>query len=300
MLDPINLSNAVVEGSDAGDFTGVPTKEISNQTQILRKVVRVSDTADATANYGRGRELQYQMVKAGASIKRDLEAILLANGVAGTTAGARTLGGFRALVGTTGTGHDVNTTGHTGTQADPDTGAVVVTTATVGVAGATASDPVTIAKGKLQAFEDAVLDMCAELYKANSKANVIMAHPSLAKAFSGLMEKYAAGGASADSANRVRYFENNKVLDLEVNQIITPLGQKFKIVFNRFMPVDATAGSHPIYFFNPSDWDQMVFRAPSVTNLAKLGSSESKMIEMEVSLRHRHPYASAVLTIAKA
>ncbi|MCS5736846.1 DUF5309 domain-containing protein, partial [Herbiconiux daphne] len=73
-----DASNAVIEGSDVGDspFTGGTTLHKSN-TQILRKVVKVSDTANSLANYGRGKELQYQMEKAGREIKRDLEAIHL-------------------------------------------------------------------------------------------------------------------------------------------------------------------------------------------------------------------------------
>ena len=52
-----------------------------------------------------------------------------------------------------------------------------------------------------------------------------------------------------------------------------------------------------IYFFDPSDWTQMVLRAPSREKLAKDGSYEKWMIEMEVGLRHRNPYASGVLTV---
>lgn len=307
VLDPVaglrgTAANAVAEGSDAGDFTGVSTEELDNQCQIMRKTIRVSDTANGTANYGRGRELQYQMVKAGASLKRDMEVALLGNGNQATTGGIRTLGGVKALIGETGgtatTHGTVNVKGgtHTGIKADLDTGAVVVSAFEAGAA-TTAYAPITVAAGKVQAFEDAVLATTNQLYIANSKANIIMAHPSLAPAFSKLQEKFAAGSSSADSSNRVRYFENKKEIDLEVNSIITPLGQKFKIVFNRFVPV-ATTGEHSVLFFNASDWDQMVFRAPAVTDLAKLGSAESKMIETEFSLRHRHPYASALLNIA--
>ena len=80
-------------------------------------------------------------------------------------------------------------------------------------------------------------------------------------------------------------------LNVFVDTVIDPLGQKFALVPNRFMPADK------IYFFNPSDWTQMVFRAPQRTELAKEGSYEKWMIEMEVGLRHRNPYASGVLEL---
>ena len=259
--------NAVAEGSDAGEAVMKPTVEISNVTQILRKVVHVSDTADATENYGRGKELMYQLSKAGAEIKRDLEKSMLNNGVAvAGSAGSqvRKFGGFKALVGMTdGT---VNETGHTGVDPDPDSGAVVV--AKSGTAGTFT--------------EEQLFDLTGQLYLAGAKADTIMVHPAHAGFFSKLQEK---------DATRVRYFQNTKTIDLEVSTVVDPLGQKFSIVYNREMPKDA------VYIYNPSDWTQMVFRAPKREELAKTGSSEKWMIEMEVGLRHRNPYASAILNL---
>ncbi|MFW3388591.1 UNVERIFIED_CONTAM: DUF5309 family protein, partial [Kocuria sp. CPCC 205274] len=65
---------------------------------------------------------------------------------------------------------------------------------------------------------------------------------------------------------------------------------EFKLIPNRFMPADK------VFIFDPSDWTQMVLRAPQRTKLAKTGSFEKWMIEMEVGLRHRNPFASGILT----
>lgn len=49
-------------------------------------------------------------------------------------------------------------------------------------------------------------------------------------------------------------------------------------------------------------WDTpapTVLRAPSRTKLAKDGSYEKWMLEMEVGLRHRNPYASGILKIGR-
>ncbi|MGL5579421.1 MAG: SU10 major capsid protein, partial [Cetobacterium sp.] len=48
----------------------------------------------------------------------------------------------------------------------------------------------------------------------------------------------------------------------------------------------------------PKDWDQMVLREPTKTKLAKVGSSERYMIELEVGLRHRNPFASGILKLS--
>lgn len=254
-----NASNAVVEGAAAVDGTTANTSVKTNVTQILRKVVKVSDTANALANYGRGRELQYQMEKAGKEIKRDLEVILLSAQVRadGDASTARKTAGFQSLIAASG-------------AADPDTGAIVnKTSAASGV------------------FTEAELfDLTYQLYLAGSSANIIMFHPKHASFFSSLQEKSGAG------ANRMRMFTNvDTEVNLHVSTLVDPLGQEFKLIPNRFMPQDA------IYFFDPSDWTQMVLRAPSREKLAKDGSYEKWMIEMEVGLRHRNPYASGVLIV---
>lgn len=258
-LETANANNAVIEGSAAESPTRASTTVISNVTQILRKVVRVSDTANALANYGRGQELQYQMEKAGKEIKRDLEVALLQNGarVDGTGTTARKTAGFKALVAAVGV-------------ADPDTGAIV--------------HKATAAIAKITEAE--LFDLTYNLYLSGSSANIIMFHPKHASFFASLMETPAAG------ANRMKMFDGQDTkFNQYVSTIVDPLGQQFKLVPNRWM------GENSVYFYTPSDWTQMVLRAPQRTKLAKDGSYEKWMIEMEVGLRHRNPYASGILDI---
>ncbi len=258
-LETANANNAVVEGSAAEAPVRSSTTVLSNVTQILRKVVRVSDTANALANYGRGQELQYQMEKAGKEIKRDLEVALLRNGakVDGSGTVARKTAGFKALVAAK-------------DAADPDTGAIVhKETAT--------ADTITEAE---------LFDLTYNLYLSGSNANIIMFHPKHASFFASLMETPAAG------ANRIKMFDGQDTkFNQYVSTVVDPLGQLFKLIPNRWM------GEADVYFFTPSDWTQMVLRAPQRTKLAKDGSYEKWMVEMEVGLRHRNPYASGILTI---
>ena len=249
-LSPV-ADNAVVEGAEAVDGALGTTQVISNNTQILRKVVKVSDTANALANYGRGRELQYKMEKAGKEIRRDLEHAFLTQGdkVDGSKTVARQTAGFQGLVAAK-------------DAACPDTGAVVHKEAAL--------------------TEAAIFDMTYNLYLSGSEANIIMFHPKHAAMFSALQE----------TGTRQRIFENTPRFAVYVSVIIDPLGREYKLIPNRFMPEDA------IYFFNTNDWTQMVLRAPQRTKLAKDGSYEKWMIEMEVGLRHRHPYASGVIEVA--
>lgn len=48
--------NAAVEGFTASDATLSATTMRNNYTQILEKVIKVSETADAISTYGRARE----------------------------------------------------------------------------------------------------------------------------------------------------------------------------------------------------------------------------------------------------
>ena len=286
--------NAVVEGSPAAEGTVVPSVTKSNETQILRKVVKVSDTANALANYGRGRELQYQMEKAGKEIKRDLEKLLLdgkQSHIQGdASAKARQTAGFigqiadgKAVIGGVATDGTTPVVHAAAAAADPDTGAVVYKT----VADPYTFDKVTGVQTAAGAITEAELfDVTAALYIAGAEPDTIMFHPMHAGFFSSLQEKSTGG-------TRTRMFENTPKVSVFVSELVDPLGQSFKLVPNRF------ADPKYIYIFNPADWTQMILRAPQRTQLAKDGSYEKWMIEMEVGLRHRNPYASGLLIVGE-
>jgi len=272
---PKAAKNAQIEGGDATSAVRKSTIVLNNVTQILRKALSVSDTANATANYGRGKELQYQMEKASKELKLDLELALLANPkkVVGTSSAAGETAGFLGLCAYKGfptddKGFNPSVDGET----CPATGAITVRLAK----GATT--------GGYTLNETDLWDMTLNLYTAGSKANIIMYNPMHAHFFSALQES---------GANRSRIFENSNTVDLYVSTVIDPLGREYKLIPNRQMPADY------VYFFNASDWTQMVLRAPKRTQLAKTGSSENWMLEMEVGLRHRNPYASGVLILKK-
>ncbi|MGL5013156.1 MAG: SU10 major capsid protein [Bacteroidales bacterium] len=304
-LAKATVNNAQVETSSVIIGDAIKTKVHQNVTQILRKAVEVSDTADALDNWGRQKELAYQMEKAGLEIKRDLETILLQLNNAGTgnnsaTAPAVTYGwtGLKATEGDQGAegetafmkNSDTPSTVAPGTGAavpgaarktrsfgdlvsaiaDPDTGANVIKNVTV------ADTPT----------EADLFGLTYNLYLAGANANTIMFHPKWAAFFSSLMET---------SAGRDKLIANmDTTLNKFVGSLIDPLGQQYTLVPNRFMPEAA------IYIFNPEDWTQMVLREPQRVALAKKGSSERHMIEMEIGLRHKNPFASAIYKMTQA
>lgn len=250
-------ANAVVEGSVAKDGALASTTALNNYTQILRKVLKVSDTANALANYGRGRELQYQMEKAGKEIKRDLEKILLSaqeKDPGDSSTKPRLTGAFKSLVAAVG-------------EQDEDTGAVVHKS----IEGA-------------ELAESDIWGLTYNLYLSGSHADIIMFHPKHASFFSSLME--------VGVGDRVKMFDGKDTkFNTYVTEVIDPLGQRYCLCPNRWMPEDS------IYFFRAKDWTQMILRAPERTKLAKDGSYEKWMIEMEIGLRHANPFASGILEL---
>ena len=86
-------ANAQVEGDDIATFdTITPTVRLGNYTQILRKTLLVSGTADVVDKAGRDTETAYQLVKLGKQIRLDVEHMCVGLNVAraaGTTSTAR-------------------------------------------------------------------------------------------------------------------------------------------------------------------------------------------------------------------
>ncbi|MGL5013654.1 MAG: SU10 major capsid protein [Bacteroidales bacterium] len=266
----INASGAVdaaivapLEGSVVVPQFVNPTVVHTNFTQILRKAVRVSDTTKKVSLYGRGSELAYQMEKAGMELKRDLESMILnskATPRPGTSGAHGVAGGVQHLVSAVG-------------EKDGDTGAIVNKVVQY------AADANTVKFTQVQVF-----DLTYNLYLVGSKANKVMVHPMHMHVFSDWI------GANAVTPHVHRMFDGmDDKYNAHVSTFRDPLGQVFEIIPNRYMP------KNQLFFFHESDWTQMILREPAQIELAKNGSSEKHMIEMEVGLRHRNPFASGIL-----
>ena len=108
-LADVDLNNAQVEGADAVSGVLTPTTRVGNYTQISDKVIQVSTTDDKVDSAGRSTETAYQLSKASAEIKRDMESILLSAQVKdeGNSTTARKLGGLASWI----TTNVVDTTG---------------------------------------------------------------------------------------------------------------------------------------------------------------------------------------------
>lgn len=92
--------NKAIEGDDAPATAASATTRLDNLTQISTKDARVSGTARAVTTAGRADELDYQILKRGKELKRDMETALLSNKakVAGDDSTPRELAGIGAWI----------------------------------------------------------------------------------------------------------------------------------------------------------------------------------------------------------
>ena len=92
-----NHDNKTIQGDDLDNQARPNTTRVGTHTQIFKKVVGTSSTAQAVRQAGRANEHALQIAKAGKEIKRDMEMRFLGNyasvaataSVAGETAGAQ-------------------------------------------------------------------------------------------------------------------------------------------------------------------------------------------------------------------
>jgi hypothetical protein len=102
VLAAADSANAHIEGDDTTADALTPTVRVGNRTQIFKKGVQVSRTADAVDKAGRAGEMGYQVLKKTREIKLDMEAALFANQaqVTGSSTVAPRLAGLGSWVAT--------------------------------------------------------------------------------------------------------------------------------------------------------------------------------------------------------
>ncbi|MGL5013823.1 MAG: SU10 major capsid protein, partial [Bacteroidales bacterium] len=178
-----NLAKAAENAQKEGEAVVIgavpgPTIVRDNVTQILRKAVEVSDTADALDNWGRGKELAYQMEKAGKEIKRDLEFTLLKldqakdAAAAGNARKTASFGKLCATISASAAANVPSSNQEAEDIQDVDTGAK--------------THKKTGTQGSMT--EGQIFDITYNLYLVGSDADTIMYHPKHAGFFSSLME----------------------------------------------------------------------------------------------------------------
>jgi phage gpG-like protein len=258
-LAAATTNNAAVEGADASDATLSATTRLGNYTQILQKTIKVSGTLDAVNKAGRKSEKAYQLAKASAEIKRDLETILLAN--QGQTAGssnssARKMGSLLSWL-------------KTNTQ--------VVTAAnnptTIGVSTRT--------DGTQRTFTEQLLkDAVADVFESGGNPKVLMVGPSgkqKVSSFAGIAEQ------------RFMAPSNKPTTIIGAADVYMSDFGTMSVVPNRFMR------NRDALVLDP-EYAAVAYLRPFQTNeLAKAGDSDKTQILVECTLEVKNEAAHALI-----
>ena len=250
-LAAATTSNALVEGASATEATISPTTRLGNYTQIVGKTVMVSGTLLASDLAGRKSEMAYQLAKASAEIKRDIETIITAN--QGQTAGssgssARKMGSLLSYIKT-------NTNKSAGTTAGADPTTIGVSTRT---------------DGTTRTFTETILkDVISKVFTSGGTPSVLMVSPALKQtvsAFTGL------------AAQRYQVPTSGQATILAGADLYQSDFGVLQIVPNRFMRTRDALVLDPEYA-------ALAYLRPFQTNdIAKVGDAEKKQILAELTL----------------
>ena len=249
-LASVNTSNALVEGADATAATLSPTTRIGNYTQIVGKTVQVSGTLEAVDKAGRKSEKAYQLAKASAELKRDIEGIITANQgqSAGSSSSARVMGSLLSYIKT-------NTNKGSGTTAGADPTTIGVSTRT---------------DGTTRTFQESMLkDVVAKVFTSGGTPSVLMVSPALKQvvsSFTGLAQhRY-----NSNTTGQVTILSGADLYASDFGVI--------SIVPNRFMRTRDALVLDPEYA-------ALAYLRPFQTiDLAKSGDSEKTQILAELTL----------------
>jgi len=261
-LASATLSNFAVEGDTASDATLGVTTRAGNKTQISQKTVKISGTLEAVDKAGRKSEKAYQLAKASAEIKRDMETTLLSNQIStnGSSSSARKLGGLQAWLATNG-----------------DFG-------TNGVAGASGTTART--NGTNRTFDEATLKVVVkEVYTAGGNPKVLMvnpAHKQLVSAFAGIAAQRFM--APSDAPTTII-----GAADVYLSDFGT-----ISVVPNRFM--SSTNDCDETAFVLDTDMAAVAYLRPFQTDeLAKTGDAEVTQLLVEYTLQVNNEAAHGII-----
>jgi hypothetical protein len=256
------LTNAAVEGATASDATMSPTTRVGNRTQIFQKTIKISGTLEAVDKAGRKSEKAYQLAKASAEVKRDIELTLLSNQVAtnGDSSTARKLGGLQAWLATNG-----------------DFG-------TNGVAGSSGTTART--NGTNRDFTETLLKtVVKEVYESGGNPKVLMVNPG---------HKQTVSAFAGIAAQRYMAPSNEPTTIIGAADVYLSDFGTISVVPNRFMN-STNSGNETAFVVDP-DMAAVAYLRPFQTiELAKTGDSEMTQLLAELTLEVKNEAAHGII-----
>jgi hypothetical protein len=267
LADP-DVTNAVVDGSDAsGNNTAVGTK-VGNHHQISDKVVRVSYRADASDTIGRAKELSFQLMRRQQELRRDVEAIAMENQASVADNGdsvAGKVGGLPSWLATNTTIRSGGTIGGFSTS----TGLTV------------AQDPATAVAALTEAE---VRNQIESAYNQGGNPTKMMTIPALVRKFSEYLFTSSARVATLMS-DQGKSSEKATALG-SVNVFVTDFGT-LDLIPNRLQQLQTTASADDsafVFYLDPEYLSLCYLKGYRTDPLAKTGLAENRQMCVDWSL----------------
>jgi hypothetical protein len=263
-----DVTNAVVDGSDASGNDTATGARVGNHHQISDKIVRVSYRADASDTIGRAKELSYQLMRRQQELRRDVEAIALENQASVADDGNTTAGKAGGLASWLETNYTPRGGGAAG-------GYNTSTKLTEAFTPATAVAALTEAE---------VRDRVEDVYNQGGNVTKMMSIPSLIRKFSEYLFTSSARVATLMS-DQGKSQEKAAAMG-SVNVFVTDFGT-LDMVPNRLQQKQTTASADDsciVYYLDPEYLALCYLKGYRTDPLAKTGLAENRQMCVDWSL----------------
>lgn len=269
-------ANRVDEGADPDAIAVTETVRLGNYTQISRKVVQTSGTAESVDFAGRKSSQAYQLAKRSKELKRDMETMLLgadvASNGAATVGSARVTAGYMAWMGTDAAG--------TSNLLDGD-GSGLVNGSLNGSFPDGGNAPAGAVAGALDL--DKINAVIKRIWDLGGNPDTIMCSGTKKQELSAL-------GSSVVAGLRTQTGTSGQATAINaVDVLVTDFGT-FKLVPNRFCLEDT------VYVIDFDMWEIDYLRPFKTETLAKTGDSMKQMLIGEYGLRAKNSHGSGAIT----
>ena len=275
-LEAPDLTNAVVDGSDAGDAAEASGERVGNHSQTSTRVISVSHRADDSDRIGAAKEFAYQLTRANDHLRRDLEGISLSEQASVPDDGATTAGKTGAL------GSWLST------NVVDASGDVVAATGYNHNTGKTTKPP--SQTGAALSYS-AIKDCIQSVYEEGGDVSVLMARPSV---IAGISEFCYSSDVPIASLTADQGRSQDKQAAVGAIQIIVTDFGKVKLVSNRIQQAFADT-TDTVYLLDPTYLSTSFLSGIQGYDLAKTGLSNKKMLACDWTVKVLNERAQAMI-----
>jgi hypothetical protein len=271
-----DVTNAVIDGSDATGNDTATGRRVGNHSQISDKVVRTSYRADASDTIGRTKELAYQLMMRQQELRRDVEAIVLENQASVADDGNTTAGNVGGLP------TWIETTVINGTAGGYNLGTGLTE------AWTTTGAPIALSEG-------AVRDAVQGVYEQGGDPTKMMSVPGVIRKFSEYLFTSSARVATL-MADQGKSREKAAAMG-SVNVFVTDFGT-LDLVPNRLQQAQqaAAAGDSAfVFILDPSYLSMSYLHGYRTDPLAKTGLAENRHMSVDYTLKVHTEKAHAMI-----